>query len=183
MEKVKIRKGSCRARTETQICLLVSPCHLILLPNLFWYLAVRNLECTKNGKMHFIALLPTFCSLLPETVWGDCWEKVKVLTLFGNLQSGIKGINERRLYKAGNVYPVRLKKKDCACAGPCTRSWVTSLSWAHRAWGALAMHSSFNKCFGWLSCQARCWALRWRHVWCLPWRRLQCTGEGRELSK
>lgn len=59
--------------------------------------------------------------------------KVKALTLFENLQSGIKGIKARRLYKAGNVGKVSLKKGEHAGAGPCTKAWTTALSYAGRA--------------------------------------------------
>lgn len=68
LEKPEIRKGSSRASTETQVSRLVSLCHPTLLPSLLCYLALLNSDSTKNEKMYFITLLPTHCSLSPDSV-------------------------------------------------------------------------------------------------------------------
>lgn len=81
------------------------------------------------------------------------------MTLFENLQSGIKGIKERRLYKAVSVDPVRLKKRDGACGGPGTRSWIIIVVQSMQGRAAPGIHLLFNKYSQWLSCQALGWAL------------------------
>ena len=119
MVKPMMKARDCGTSRETQASLPASFCQLILLPSLFSYQALTNLEFTKCIKMHFITFFPT--TLL-------CQQRQYEKTHGGELNletiwRSTKWPQERGSRKL-SVEPVRPKKGGRDCAG----AWITVFS-------------------------------------------------------